>query len=157
MLPRKTKYSTWYGTIISSRTRNESGQYGCPKDMSDSPAGHGSNRSSSIPTGHMTTRDHRPFSRSRIMQLTSIYRAIHRATCVRTHQRKSFTRNREVIFREPGSHFPGTGKSFSGNLEVIFREPGSCFRGTGKFIPGNREITLWEPLSGGTQYNQFAR
>ena len=35
--------------------------------------------------------------------------------------------NREVIFREPGSHFLGTGKSFSGNWEVIFREPGRQF------------------------------
>ena len=55
--------------------------------------------------------------------------------------------NREVIFREPGSHFPGNwevnfqepgsrhfpgnGKSFSENREVIFREPGSHFPGTG--------------------------
>ena len=31
------------------------------------------------------------------------------------------------LFREPGNHFPGSGKSFSGNREVIFREPERSF------------------------------
>ena len=58
-----------------------------------------------------------------------------------------------IIFRTPGSHFPGTGKSFSGNqkvifwelernLAIIFRMLGSHFLGTGKSFSRNLKETL---------------
>ena len=58
-----------------------------------------------------------------------------------------------IIFRTPGSHFPGTGKSFSGNqkvifwelernLAIIFRTLGSHFLGTGKSFSRNLKETL---------------